>query len=116
QSMVVTVDFRPPRVGDFSAVVPVTPCPTCSPRNISLSGRGVTRLLEMEPADIDFGAVLLGGSASRPIAIRNTSKAALTVQALAISGSRQFDATIDGIAWPATLAPGQSIAGLARFR
>ena len=67
QSMVATVEFHPPRLGDFSAVIPVTPCPTCSPRNISLSGRGVTRLLEMDPAEIDFGAALLGATVTRPI-------------------------------------------------
>jgi hypothetical protein len=113
--MRVTVDFRPTRLGDFAAVVAVTPCPTCSARNVSLTGRGVTRLLDVQPPSIDFGLVLLGASASRPFSMTNTSRAQLTVQGLAVTGSKDIEVALDGAAPPLTLAPGQTVTGVARF-
>lgn len=115
QSLLVTIDFRPTHLGEFSAVVPVTPCPTCSARNVALSGRGVTRLLLVEPADIDFGLVLLGATATRPVSVRNTSKGPLVVQGLAITGAADFDVALDNLTYPSTLAPGQTVSGVARF-
>ena len=53
QSMVVEINFKPTRLGDFQAAVQVTPCPTCSPRALSLKGRGVERLLVVNPPAID---------------------------------------------------------------
>jgi hypothetical protein len=115
QSMTVRVDFKPDHLGDFSAVIPVTPCPTCSARNVSLAGRGVTRLLDVEPATIDFGQVLLGKNASRPITVTNTSRGPLVMQSLALSGSADMSVSLDGAQYPMTLAPGQTLTGVARF-
>ena len=61
--MVVTLEFRPDHLGDFASTVMVTPCPTCSPRRIELSGRGVDKLLVVRPESIDFGNVRLGANA-----------------------------------------------------
>ena len=116
QSMVVTIDFKPGRLGDFSAVVPVTPCPTCAVRNLSLQGRGVERVIDVEPAQIDFGLVLLGAAAERAISVRNTSRSPVTLQSPALTGSPQFEVSIDNATFPLTLAPGQSVTGVARFR
>ena len=115
QSMVVQIAFKPDRVGEFSAVVPVTPCPTCTPRNVSLAGRGVTRLLEVQPASVDFGMVLLGATATQPVTVTNTSRSALVVQSLDLSGSAEMTLALDGATWPITLAPGQVLTGVAKF-
>ena len=115
QTMLVTVDFKPTRLGGFQAVVPVTPCPTCAPRNVSLSGRGVKSLLEVQPVAIDFGELLLGADASRPVSVTNLSNAALVVQAPAGAGS-SFELTLAGAAYPMTLAPGQVLTGAVHFR
>ncbi|MFN2547423.1 MAG: choice-of-anchor D domain-containing protein [Myxococcales bacterium] len=115
QSMSVHIDFRPHRLGDFSAVVPVTPCPTCSARNVSLVGRGVTRLLNVQPATIDFGQVLLGSTATQPITVTNTSRSPLIMQSLDVSGAADMTVSLDGARYPMTLAPGQTLTGVARF-
>ena len=115
QTILVTIDFKPARLGDFQAVVPVTPCPTCAARNVSLSGRGVKSLLEVQPAAIDFGEVLLGAEASRAISVTNLSHAPLTVRAPAGAGGA-FDISLDGATWPMMLAPGQALTGEAHFR
>ena len=115
QSMLVTIDFKPARLGDFAAVVPVTPCPTCSARNVALSGRGVTRLLEVQPSAIDFGEVLLGADAPHPISVTNLSRAPLTVQAPAGAGS-EFEVALDGASFPITFLPGQVRTGVVHYR
>ncbi len=115
QSMTVTVDFKPSRLGDFQAVVPVTPCPTCAPRNVALSGRGVTRLLEVQPSSFDFGEVLLGADATRPISVTNLSRAPLTVQAPAGAGD-EFEVALDGASLPLTFQPGQVLTGVVHYR
>lgn len=115
QSMVARIDFTPDRLGDFAAVIPVTPCPTCSARNVSLKGRGVTRLLDVEPASIDFGDVLLGATAAQPITVTNTSRNPLVVSALNIAGSPDMTASLDGATYPMTLAPGQVVTGVIKF-
>ena len=115
QTILVTIDFKPTRLGEFQAVVPVTPCPTCAARNVSLSGRGVKSLLEVQPAAIDFGEVLLGAEASRAISVTNLSHAPLTVRAPAGAGGA-FDISLDGATWPITLAAGQVLTGAVHFR
>ena len=114
QTMLVTVDFKPTRLGAFQAVVPVTPCPTCAARNVSLSGRGVNSLLEVQPAVIDFGEVLLGKDSRQAISVTNLSRAPLTVQSPKGEGG-EFDVALDGATWPMTLAPGQVLTGAVRY-
>ena len=116
QSMQVTIDFKPSRLGDFAAVVAVTPCPTCSPRNVSLFGHGVTRLIDVQPQAIEFGEVLLGATASQPISVKNLSLSPLTVKSLALTGAADIQVAIDGATVPMTLAPGQVVTGVARFQ
>jgi hypothetical protein len=110
QSMVVELTFKPPAVGDFSAVVAVTPCPTCSARNIQLLGHGVTQLLDVEPASIDFGYVLLGRSAQKGVTLTNLSRSPLTLSAIS-TGDPSLKLSLVGAAVPLVLAPGQQLAG-----
>ena len=115
QTMQVTIDFTPGRLGDFTAVVPVTPCPTCSARNVSLSGHGVTRLLEVQPAAIDFGEVLLGADQGRPVTVTNLSRWPLTVQA-PTSSNAELELLLDGATYPMVFQPGQVVKGVAHYR
>jgi hypothetical protein len=116
QSMQVEIDFQPNRLGDLSAVVQVTPCPTCSPRAVMLSGRGVEKLLDVQPASIDFGEVLLGRSASQSFTVRNTSKSPLQIKGLTLPGGIDATVALDGAGYPMTLAAGQTVSGTATFR
>lgn len=116
QSMVVTIQFRPDHLGDFASAVMVTPCPTCSPRSIALTGHGVDTLLSVRPKSIDFGNVRLGATAAQPFTVTNTSKSPVAINSLSLTGSPELTAAIDNVAaFPMTLQPGQTVTGAARF-
>jgi hypothetical protein len=116
QSMVVRIQFRPDRLAAYNSALSVTPCPTCSPRQITLTGTGVDRLLAVRPEALDFGNVRLAAEATQPFTVTNISKGPLVVQALTHSGSADLTASLDGSQLPRTLAPGETAAGTARFR
>ncbi|HUJ25538.1 MAG TPA: choice-of-anchor D domain-containing protein, partial [Myxococcales bacterium] len=116
QQLVVDIDFTPARLGPFSATVAVTPCPTCDPQPVTLSGRGVTSLLAVAPPALDFGNQPLGGSAAKPFSVTNTSASPLVLRSLALAGSPELTASLDGIALPFTMAPGETLAGTATYR
>ncbi|MGZ6124999.1 MAG: choice-of-anchor D domain-containing protein, partial [Myxococcales bacterium] len=116
QSMVVHIQFRPDRLAAFSSAVQITPCPTCSPRQITLTGTGVDKLLLVRPDALDFGNLRLAGEAAQPFTATNTSKSPLVVQSLALAGSGDLTATLDGGPLPRTLSPGETVSGTARFR
>jgi hypothetical protein len=116
QSMVVRIQFRPDSLASYASALLVTPCPTCTPRRINLTGQGVDKLLVVRPEAIDFGEVLLGGHATQPFTLTNTSKASLAVQASALSGSPDLTAVLDGAALPRTLGPGETVNGTAHYK
>src|SRR6266850_1954897 len=116
QSMVVRIQFRPDQLTDYQSTLLVTPCPTCSARPIMLTGRGVDKLLLVQPETIDFGELLLGGNATKTFTVTNTSKAPLAVKTLTLSGSPDLTAALDGGALPRTLGPGETVAGTARYQ
>src|SRR5205823_956986 len=99
----------------FSSAISITPCPTCSPRSIALTGRGVDKLLLVQPQTIDFGELRLAAEATRPFTVTNTSKGPVAIEAIAFSGSADLTAALDGGQPPRTLAPGETISGTARF-
>src|SRR2546426_328461 len=74
QSIVVRLKFRSDRLGSFSSAIPITPCPTCSPRSITLTGKGVDKLLLVRPETLDFGELRLAAEATQPFTVTNTSK------------------------------------------
>src|SRR5258705_4940833 len=115
KSMVVRIQFQPDQLGSFTSTLQITPCPTCSPRPITLTGRGVDSLLLVQPGTIDFGQVMLAGNASQPFTVTNTSKSPLVVQAVALSGSPDLTASLDGSPLPRTLGPGETAAATARY-
>src|SRR5438105_2069051 len=116
QSMIVRLQFRPDRLGSFSSTIPVTPCPTCSPRQINLIGQGVDKLLVVQPEAVDFGELRLAAEATFPFTVTNISKSPVSVAALALSGSPNLTATLAGAQPPRTLGPGETVNGTARFR
>ena len=115
EAMQVRVDFAPSRLGSYSGQVSITPCPTCSPRNVTLTGTGVVRLVDVNPPSIDFGEVKLAQRAAQSFSVTNNSKGRVTITSVALAGDASFSAVLDGQAAPVTLAPGQTITGKARF-
>src|SRR6266850_2238512 len=81
-----------------------------------LTGKGVDKLLLVQPETIDFGELLLGGNATKTFTVTNTSKAPLAVKTLTLSGSPDLTAALDGGALPRTLGPGETVAGTARYQ
>ena len=115
EAMQVRIDFSPTRLGAFTGQVSITPCPTCSARAVRLTGTGVIRLVDVSPPSIDFGEVKLAQHAAQPFSVKNNSKGRVTLKSIAVSGDASIAADLDGLSMPLTLAPGQTIAGKARF-
>ena len=115
ESLKIRVDFIPPHEGPFAATMNVTPCPTCSPHPIQLTGSGVVRLVDATPASAGFGEVKLGASATQPFSLINSSKSKLSLKAVELAGDPAFTATLDGQQAPLVLGPGQRITGVLRF-
>src|SRR6266446_4445635 len=115
QSMVVRIQFRPDQLAAYSATALITPCPTCSPRQITLSGRGVDKLLRVQPETLHFGELLLGAAASQRFTVTNTSKRPLVVEGLTSSGSPDLTASLDNAPLPRTFGPGETVGGTATF-
>lgn len=116
QRLVVDIDFTPPRLGPLSATVAVTPCPTCDPQPLALTGRGVLSLLSIAPASLDFGSQPLGGKATLPFSVTNTSSSPLVLRSLALTGSPELLAALDGVPLPFTMAPGETLTGTATYQ
>ena len=115
QSMVVRIQFRPDQLATYSATALITPCPTCSPRQITLTGRGVDKLLLVQPETLDFGELPLGASASQRFTVTNTSKRPLVVEGLTSSGSPDLTASLENASLPRTFGPGETVSGRATF-
>jgi hypothetical protein len=115
QSMVVRIQFRPDRLASYSSSLLVTPCPTCSPRRITLTGRGVDKLLLVRPETLEFAEVRLGGDVSQRFSVTNISKAPLVVESLTLSGSPDLKASLDNVTLPRTFGPGETVNGTARY-
>jgi Abnormal spindle-like microcephaly-assoc'd, ASPM-SPD-2-Hydin len=115
KSLVVRIQFRPDQLTDYSSSVMVTPCPTCAPRAIALTGKGVDKLLLVQPESLDFAEVRLGAEVSQPFTVTNISKSPVSIQQIAHSGSPDLSAALDGAAVPRTLGPGETVTGTARF-
>lgn len=116
QALTVDVDFTPPALGVYGALVDVTPCPTCQPRTVTLVGTGVERLLIVTPVAMDFGSVLLGQSPSQPFSAVNLSRGKLTLRAVTQSGAPDLAVSFAGGAkTPLELAPGATLTGTVTF-
>ena len=115
QSMIVRLQFRPDRLASFSSTISVTPCPTCSPRQINLTGKGVDKLLVVQPETLDFGELKLAAESTQSFTVTNISKAPVSIDALTLTGSSNLTATLGGATPPRTLGPGETVSGTARF-
>ncbi|HEX4384602.1 MAG TPA: choice-of-anchor D domain-containing protein, partial [Myxococcales bacterium] len=96
------------QVGEFLATVALTPCPTCSPRPVTLKGRGAVGLLDVNPAAVDFGQVLLGQGAQKQLQLTNLSDGPLALNTIT-SGSKEITISLGTAQAPLTLAPGETI-------
>jgi hypothetical protein len=117
QAVTVRVQFAPPRLGGFEAVIGVVPCPTCQEHPVVLRGTGVTTLIDLKPPAMDFGYVKLADAPQQTFTLTNRANKPLTLGSLAISGDAAYAVALSGgSAVPLELAPGATISGAVTFR
>lgn len=83
-----------------------------SPLTVPLSGAGVSLHLSASPANVSFGSVSPGGSATATITLTNSGGGSITITQATVSGA---GFGVRGLAFPSTLAAGQSESFTATF-
>ena len=66
--------------------------------------------LTVEPRRIDFGALVPGARASRELVLRNVGDASCALESLTLSAQNHPTFTVEGLPWPRTLGPDESVA------
>jgi len=85
-----SVTFKPTATGARSAALSVTDNASGSPQTVPLSGVGTTA--KVAPASLSFGAVATGvTSAAKTVTLTNIGTTALTITAMAITGTNAGD-------------------------
>jgi P pilus assembly chaperone PapD len=108
-----TVGFLPESVGSFRGSLVLTSTASDSHMTIVLSGTSVgsSRLLDVSPASLAFGNVLVNGSATQQLMLKNGGNSIISISGGSINGNG-LSAT--GVA-AGTLAPGQTAVVTAEF-
>src|SRR5207302_5151638 len=89
----------------------VVPCPTCAPHPIRLTGTGAVRVVQIEPAQIDFGDVVAGATATADVQIVNRSREPITLSSMAGEAA----GLSLSVKTPLVLAPEQRLPATLRF-
>lgn len=107
KSATMTVSYAPTVAGAVSGLMTIVSNAPNSPLNVSLSGTGVTQLLQLSasPTSLSFGSLTTGTSASHSVALTNTGNSSVTVSQISVTGT---GFSFSGIVLPITLAAGQS--------
>ncbi|MGB8522184.1 MAG: choice-of-anchor D domain-containing protein, partial [Candidatus Acidiferrales bacterium] len=112
QSTSFSAQFAPTTTGNSSATVTVTSNASNPTLTIALSGTGTQGHLSANPANVNFGNVLVGGSGSVSITLTNSGTASVTISAASASGT---GFTISGLAVPQTINPNSSTSLTVKF-
>src|SRR5207244_491715 len=105
QSGSLSLQFAPTVTNDMSGSVSLISDASNSPVQISLSGRGLRHQLSATPGSVSFGNVAVGTTVSQTITLTNSGTAALNISQGTVNGA---GFSISGMAFPVSLAPGQS--------
>jgi P pilus assembly chaperone PapD len=108
-----TVGFLPESVGSFSGSLVLASTASDSHMTIVLSGTSVgsSRVLDMSPASLAFGNVMLNASATQQITLKNAGNSNISISGGSIKGT---GLSTTGVA-AGTLAPGQTAVVTAEF-
>ena len=87
----ISVDFKPAATGARSAAISITDNGSGSPQQVPLSGTGTTT--KFAPASLSFGDVATGVSVVKAITLTNIGTTALSITAIAITGTNTADFT-----------------------
>ena len=115
QSSSFNVQFAPASPGASAGSLSVVSDATNSPAAVLLSGNGLAPVLQLSvnPTNIDFGDVAVGGASTQSVLMTNAGNANLTVTAANVTGAG-FSIT-PPLTLPLTLTPGQTSSFTARF-
>ncbi|MBI3181105.1 MAG: choice-of-anchor D domain-containing protein [Myxococcales bacterium] len=102
------VTFSPTALGIAGAQLTVTSDDPNAPNAMAtLVGNGTSPTLALSVSRLDFGAQMVGrASRPRPVEIRNTGSATLTVSALSVGGQQAQSFTTQASPTPFTINPG----------
>lgn len=112
ESVSLDVEFAPTSTGDKTTLLRIeSNDPDENPVDVVLTGRAADSLdpdIGVQPAAHDFGDVVLGGSASKKIAVTNEGGQDLVVSSTTLTGSDAVDFDIADGGAPFTLSAGAS--------
>ena len=107
QSVKLSVHCAPISTGAKTATLTLTSNnATGGTSAIALSATAVIRQLNLSAASLSFGGQLLNTAAAKYVTLRSSGTASLTVHSAQVTGAPAF--TVSGVAFPLTLAPGQT--------
>jgi hypothetical protein len=107
QSVQVSVTFTPVTRGWTNGTIQFTSDATNSTLALQAGGTGVSsQAVTASPSSLSFGGVAMGSNVSLPIVLTNSQSKATSITGVQIKGSTF---TINGPAFPLTLAAGQSV-------
>lgn len=95
------VRFTPEERGPARGELLLTPCPSCDPLVVALTGRGLEDRMVAEPTAVDFGTVIVGGSRTRGLGVTNHGDVERTIAAITVDPPGEF--AVDAAALPATI-------------
>jgi len=98
--------FAPTAGGSATGSISVVSNARNSPATVSLSGTGLTLLISASPTSTDFGNIVLGGSSTLPVILKNTGTGSVTISQATVTGAG-VGFSISGLSLPLTLAAGQ---------
>jgi len=101
-----SVTFSPLSGGPRTGALTIMDDTAGSPHTVPLSGTGLGPGVAFTPLSLDFGAVSVGSSSSRPVQLANSGSAALAISSIASSGDFQVSDSCPMS--PATLAAGSN--------
>jgi hypothetical protein len=110
-SVTFPVKFSPSSAGSATGSISINSNALGSPATVALSGTGVQGQLTANPANLNFGNVLVGNNRSQTITLINGGTASVAVSSGSASGAGY---SISGLS-ATTLKPGQSTAFTAQF-
>jgi hypothetical protein len=109
KSATFSVLFAPTTAGSQSGGVSIASNAPNSPSTFALNGTGVASLVTISanPANVSFGSVSAGKSASKSVTVTNSGNTNVTISQINVSAT---DVTASGLSTPLTLTPGQNAA------
>ncbi|WP_394845977.1 choice-of-anchor D domain-containing protein [Pendulispora brunnea] len=111
-SVDLTVSYAPTAVGANAANLTIdSNDPSSASIVVPLTGNGVSAMISLQPASLDFGAQLVGrASAARTADITNTGSASLNISAVTVGGPQAAAfALVSAPELPAVVEPGAKL-------